>query len=54
MSQAFVDQVQSGYKFNSAFLTIGCGMLQGKVVPDTFVHLPLPKRSALFINGYKG
>ncbi|MBK7226530.1 MAG: DUF853 family protein [Saprospiraceae bacterium] len=41
MSQAFVDQVQSGYKFNSAFLTIGCGMLQGKVVPDTFVHLPL-------------
>lgn len=41
MNQSFVDQIQNGYKFNSPSITIGCGMLDKKVLPETLVHLPL-------------
>lgn len=41
MSQIFLDQIQSGYSFQSHKMDIGCGMLDGKVIPGAVVSIPL-------------
>lgn len=40
-AQAFTEAVQKGYQFKGEFVKIGCGMLNGEVVKDANVFIPL-------------
>jgi DNA helicase HerA-like ATPase len=40
-SQAFIDAVQKGYQFKGEQVKIGCGMLNGEVIGEANVSIPL-------------
>ncbi len=37
----FVQQISLGYTFKGETILIGCGMLDGEVVPEAKIYLPL-------------
>lgn len=39
--QSFIKQITDGYTFKSETFLIGCGMLDGEVVPEAKIYLPL-------------
>ncbi|MEO0066598.1 MAG: hypothetical protein RI983_1924 [Bacteroidota bacterium] len=40
-ARLFTEIMQKGYQFKGEFVKTVCGMLNGEVVPETNVYLPL-------------
>jgi uncharacterized protein len=38
--QEFIDRIRAGYTFKGECYQLGCGMLDGKVVPEAIINIP--------------